>query len=127
MKLKTVSTENAPVAIGPYSQGIIHGKVLYISGQLPIDPQSGAIVSPDVAKQTEQCLENAKAIALQAGASLTDVIKTTVFVSDLSQFDTINKVYGQYFASHKPARACIEVARLPKDAKVEIEMIVALA
>ena len=124
MKLKTVSTENA--GNRPYSQGITMEGVVYL-WPLPIDPQSGAIVSPDVAKQTEQCLENAKAIALQAGASLTDVIKTTVFVSDLSQFDTINKVYGQYFASHKPARACIEVARLPKDAKVEIEMIVALA
>ena len=127
MELELVHTEKAPAAIGPYSQGVAHRGVLYISGQLPVDPHTGAVVSADAALQAKQCLENAKAIILQAGGSLEGVIKATVFVADLSKFDEINEVYGNFFGSHRPARACVEVARLPKDVGVEIEMVVALA
>ncbi|MEG1547838.1 MAG: RidA family protein [Clostridia bacterium] len=126
MKLKVIHTENAPAAIGPYSQAIAHAGTLYISGQIPFDPKTGALVSEDVVLQTKQCIENAKAIAQSAGATLNDVIKTTVFVRNMDEFGKINEIYGHYFTDHKPARACVEVSRLPKDVKVEIEMIVSL-
>ena len=125
MKLKSIHTQNAPAAIGPYSQAVIHDNVLYISGQIPFDPATGQLVSEDAAEQTRQCMENAKAILESVGATMDDVIKTTVFVRNMEEFGRINEMYGKYFAEHKPARACVEVSRLPKDVKVEVEMIVA--
>ncbi len=124
--LKPIHTTDAPAAIGPYAQAIVFGNLLFLSGQLPSDPQTGQIVSDDIALQTEQCLNNAKAIIAQAGSSMDKVIKTTVFLKDLNFFGVVNEVYGRFFSEHKPARACVEVARLPKDAKVEIEMVVGL-
>lgn len=126
MKLTIVHTDNAPQAIGPYSQAVIHGDTMYISGQIPVNPATGEIVSDDIALQTKQCIENAEAIIKKAGADLNSVIKTTVFIKNMEQFSQINQVYAQYFSNHKPARACVEVARLPKDVLIEIEMIVAI-
>ncbi len=126
MKLTSIQTQQAPAAIGPYSQAVCHGNTLYVSGQIPLDPATGALVSEDVAEQTKQCMENAKAIIHCAGASLNDVIKTSIYVRDMAEFGRINEAYGAYFTEHKPARVCVEVSRLPKDVKVEIEMIVAI-
>ncbi len=121
--MKIISTENAPQAIGPYSQAIDANGTLYISGQIPLDPKTMEFVSDDVALQTDQCLKNLKAILTQAGYTLEDVVKCGIFLADMNDFATVNEVYGQYFNDHKPARACVEVARLPRDAKVEIEAI----
>ena len=123
MRKKVIYSENAPKAIGPYSQGIQAGNLLFISGQLPVDPTNGAI-SNDIKVQTQQSLENVKAIILAAGFSMDDIVKTTVYVKDLNQFNDINQVYASFFTQNPPARACIEIARLPKDAGVEIEAIV---
>lgn len=123
MRKKVIYSENAPKAIGPYSQGIQAGNLLFISGQLPVDPTNGAI-SNDIKAQTQQSLENIKAIILAAGFSMDDIVKTTVYVKDLNQFNDINQVYASFFTQNPPARACIEIARLPKDAGVEIEAIV---
>ncbi|RKD27957.1 endoribonuclease L-PSP [Caminicella sporogenes DSM 14501] len=123
MELKVVHTDKAPAAVGPYSQAIKAGNLLFVSGQIPINPATGELVKGSIEDETRQCLENAKAILEEAGSSLNKVVKATVFIKDMNQFGRINEVYGQYFAEHKPARACIEVARLPKDVNVEIEMI----
>ncbi|MBP2658890.1 MAG: hypothetical protein H6Q69_1922 [Firmicutes bacterium] len=123
MRKKVIYSENAPKAIGPYSQGIQAGNLLFVSGQLPVDPTNGAI-SNDIKVQTHQSLENIKAIILAAGFSMDDIVKTTVYVKDLNQFNDINQVYASFFTQNPPARACIEIARLPKDAGVEIEAIV---
>ncbi|MGM0890573.1 MAG: RidA family protein [Bacillota bacterium] len=119
---KVIQSENAPKAIGPYSQGIQTGSLLFISGQLPVDPISGNM-SEDIQIQTKQSLENVKAVVLAAGFSMDDIMKTTVYVKDLGQFSEINQVYANYFSHNPPARACVEIARLPKDAGVEIEAI----
>lgn len=123
MQKKVIYSENAPQAIGPYSQGIQAGNFLFVSGQLPVDPATGTI-SDDIKVQTRQSLENIKAIISAAGFSMEDIVKTTVYVKDLNQFNDINQVYAGFFAQNPPARACIEIARLPKDAGVEIEAIV---
>jgi 2-iminobutanoate/2-iminopropanoate deaminase len=123
--MKTViQTTKAPAAIGPYSQGIQCGSYLFVSGQLPIDPETGQIVSSDIQAQTHQSIKNLQNIIEAAGASLVNVVKTTVFIKDMNQFALINEVYGQYFSENPPARATVEVARLPKDAGVEIEAVV---
>lgn len=119
---KIIQTENAPKAIGPYSQGIQMGNMLFVSGQLPVNPMNGTI-SDDIEVQTNQSLENVKAVVLAAGFNMDDIVKTTVYVKDLNQFDRINKVYASFFKQDPPARACIEIARLPKDAGVEIEAV----
>lgn len=117
-----ISTEKAPKAIGPYSQAVRAGNLLFISGQLPIDPASGAM--PDtVAAQAERSLQNVKAIVEAAGMTMADVVKVNVFMADLSEFGTMNEVYGRYFSAPFPARAAVEVSRLPKDALVEIEAV----
>ncbi len=121
--MNIISTDNAPAAIGPYSQAIEANGTLYISGQIPLDPQTMEFVSDDVAKQTDQCLKNLQAILECSGYSLKDVVKCGIFLADMNDFATVNEVYGRYFNDHKPARACVEVARLPRDAKVEIEAI----
>lgn len=123
MELKVIHTDKAPAAVGPYSQAIKAGNLLFISGQIPINPSTGELVKGSIEDETRQCLENAKAILEEAGTNLNKVIKATVFIKDMGQFSRINEVYGEYFADHKPARACVEVARLPKDVNVEIEMI----
>lgn len=123
MSNKVISTEKAPQAIGPYSQGMISGKMVYTSGQLGIDPSTGEIVNTSIQDEARQSLKNVESVLKEAGASLTDVIKTTVYVKDLNQFAEINEVYSEFFSEHKPARSCVEVARLPKDGNIEIEAI----
>ncbi|MGU9867795.1 RidA family protein [Kluyvera ascorbata] len=120
-----INTPKAPAAIGPYVQGVNLGSMVITSGQLPVNPQDGSM-SDDIAVQARQSLENVKAIVEAAGLSVGDIVKTTVFVKDLNHFATINAVYETFFTEHNatfPARSCVEVARLPKDAGVEIEVI----
>ncbi|MCM3117620.1 RidA family protein [Neobacillus sp. MER 74] len=122
MLKETIMTKQAPKAIGPYSQGIKAGNVVYTSGQLPIHPETGEM--PDnIEEQTRMSLENLKQVIEAAGASLQQVIKTTVFLSDMNHFATMNQVYGEFFSGNYPARSAIEVARLPKDALIEIEAV----
>jgi 2-iminobutanoate/2-iminopropanoate deaminase len=118
-----ISTEKAPGAIGPYSQAIKTGGLVFCSGQIPIDPATGEFVSSDVSEQTEQVLQNLTAVLEAAGSSLSNVVKTTVFLADMSDFAAMNEVYGRYFDENKPARATVQAARLPRDARVEIECI----
>lgn len=117
-----VQTKNAPQAIGPYSQGIVVNNLFYSSGQIPLRPD-GTLVEGDVQVQAKQVFENLKAVLEEAGASLNTVVKATVFIKDMNDFAALNEVYGDYFGDHKPARSCVEVARLPKDVLVEIEVI----
>jgi len=118
-----ISTENAPGAIGPYSQAVKTGNLVFVSGQIPIDPKTGAFVSEEIKEQTEQVLKNLSAILEAAGSQLENVVKTTVFLADMNDFAAMNEIYGKYFSEHKPARATVEAARLPRDARVEIECI----
>lgn len=120
--MRVVSTNQAPAAIGPYSQGMIVNNLFYSSGQIPLTPE-GEIVSDDVVEQTHQVFKNLQAVLEAAGASFETVVKATVFIKNMDDFATINEVYGQYFTNHKPARSCVEVARLPKDVHIEIEVI----
>ena len=120
---ETVSTENAPGAIGPYSQAVKTGDMVFCSGQIPIDPGTGEFVSGGVGEQTEQVLRNLSAVLKAAGTSLENVVKTTVFLADMEDFAAMNEVYSRYFDANKPARATVQAARLPRDAKVEIECI----
>lgn len=124
MAKKVVSTSKAPSAIGPYSQGIIAGNLVFTSGQIPIDPDTGDIVTGDIRRATEQCIKNIQAIAEGAECSLEDVIKTTIFITDMNQFAAINEVYGTYFTENQPARSCVQVAKLPKNAEIEIEAVI---
>ena len=126
MTKKIVATENAPKAIGPYSQAVIYNGVVYCSGQIPLDPTTGQIIEGDVSAQTERVLENMKAVLEAAGSSLEKVLKTTVFIKDMSEFGKINDVYSRYFSGSLPARATVEVARLPRDVRVEIDAIAAM-
>ena len=126
MKKLAVTTPDAPAAIGPYSQAIRIGDFLYTSGQVALDPASGALVAGGVAEQTTRVIENLKAVLTAAGASVAQVVKTTVFLKSMGDFAAMNEVYGRYFAGADvvaPARSTVEVARLPKDALVEIEVI----
>jgi 2-iminobutanoate/2-iminopropanoate deaminase len=118
-----ISTENAPGAIGPYSQAIKTGGMLFCSGQIPIDPVTGEFVSNDVAEQTEQVLKNLEAVLKAGGSGLANVVKTTVFLADMGDFAAMNEVYARYFSDNKPARATVQAARLPRDARVEIDCI----
>lgn len=120
---EAVNTKMAPAAIGPYSQGVKAGNFLYVSGQLPINVATGQFAGDDITSQTKQSLENVKAILEEKGYSMNDVIKTTVFLSDMNNFSGMNEVYATFFQEPFPARAAVEVARLPKDALVEIEAI----
>jgi len=120
---ETITTQNAPGAIGPYSQAIKAGGMVYCSGQIPIDPQTGEFVSDVVAEQTEQVLKNLSEVLKAAGTSLDNVVKTTVFLADMNDFAEMNEVYGRFFTDNKPARATVQAARLPRDARVEIECI----
>lgn len=120
--MKQVKTDKAPQAIGPYSQGVQTGSLVYTSGQIPAHPASGAIAQ-GIEMQTRQAIENVKAVVEAAGASLSDVVKTTVFIKDMNDFAKINGIYSEYFTEPYPARSCVEVARLPKDVSIEIEAI----
>lgn len=120
-----IDTKNAPGAIGPYSQGITVGNLVYTSGQLPIDMATGKLVQ-EVKLATKASLDNVKAILEEAGTSMDKIFKTTVFVKDLNDFNAVNEVYATYFESNPPARSCVQVAKLPKDAVVEIEAIAVL-
>ena len=118
-----ISTEGAPKAIGPYSQAVRSAGLLFLAGQIPIDPATGKLVEGDIATQTERVLENIKAILEAAGSSLERVVKTTVFLKDVNEFAAMNEMYGRYFPQNAPARSTIEAARLPRDARVEIDAI----
>ncbi|MGI8639771.1 MAG: RidA family protein [Pyrinomonadaceae bacterium] len=118
-----ITTENAPGAIGPYSQAIKVENMVFCSGQIPIDPQTGEFVSDDVAEQTRQVLKNLSAVLEAAGANLNNVVKTTVFLADMNDFAAMNGIYAEFFSENKPARATVQAARLPKDARVEIDCI----
>jgi 2-iminobutanoate/2-iminopropanoate deaminase len=120
--MKMIQTSEAPQAIGPYSQGIVVNNLFFSSGQIPLTP-SGEMVKGDIKEQTHQVFRNLQAVLKEAGASLDTVVKATVFLKNMDDFAAVNEVYGQYFSKHKPARSCVEVARLPKDALVEIEVV----
>lgn len=120
---EVISTNDAPGAIGPYSQAVKAGGFVFCSGQIPIDTATGEFVPGGVAEQTEQVLKNLSAVLKAAGSSLEGVVKTTVFLADMNDFAAMNEVYGRYFSTNKPARATVQAARLPRDARVEIECI----
>lgn len=126
MKSEVVSTKRAPGALGPYSQAIKIGNFVYTSGQLPMNPETGELID-DVQKGTAQALENVKAVLEEAGTSMDKVVKTLVFLKDLNDFTAVNEVYATYFKGNYPARSCVEVAKLPKDARLEIEVVASLA
>jgi len=123
MSKKIISTKNAPGALGPYSQGIIADNLVFTSGQIPLNPVDGTFVNEDIATATKQVLENVKGVLNEAGAELSDVVKTTVFLADMDDFAAMNEVYGTYFKENAPARSCFQVVKLPMGALVEIEAI----
>jgi 2-iminobutanoate/2-iminopropanoate deaminase len=123
MKKQIISTTNAPSAIGPYSQGVKIGNLLFTSGQIPLDPQTGELVNDNIEKAAERVMLNLKGILEEAGTSFDKVVKTTVLLKDINDFNKVNEVYGKYFASEQPARSCFQVGKLPKDALLEIEVI----
>ncbi|MGI5854631.1 MAG: RidA family protein [Bacillota bacterium] len=124
--MQTIHTHQAPAAIGPYSQAIRTGNLIFCSGQLPINPQTGQLLTGSIAEQTDQVMQNIRAILTAAGASLRDVVKTTIFLADMNDFAAVNETYGKYFQVDPPARSTVQVARLPKDARVEIEVVAAV-
>jgi len=118
-----VETDKAPKAIGPYSQAIQAGNFLFLSGQIPLDPKTGELVQGDIGRQTQQVLENMKGVLESQGLGMKDVVKTTIFLKDIGDFNRVNEVYAAYFPAPAPARSTVEVARLPKGAGIEIEAI----
>lgn len=120
---KIITTDRAPGAIGPYSQAVRAGDLVFASGQIPIDPATGEFVGPGIAEQTEQVLRNLSAVFEAAGVGMNQIVKTTVFLVDMNDFTVMNEVYGRFFSDEPPARATVQAARLPRDAKVEIEAI----
>ncbi len=120
--MKKIHTDNAPAAIGPYSQAIVHGDLVFTSGQIPINPETGNVDAEGITAQTEQVMCNLDAVLTEAGASFESAIKTTCFLSDMSDFDAFNEVYARYF-TEKPARSCVAVKTLPKSVLVEVEVI----
>lgn len=124
--MKQVHSDAAPAAIGPYSQAIVHGGLVYCSGQIALDPVSGALLEGDVQAEARLVLKNLSAVLKAAGSGLDQAIKVTVFLKDLSDFAAVNQVYAEAFGDHRPARACVEVARLPRDVRVEIDCVAAV-
>ena len=122
MKKEIISTKKAPSAIGPYSQGMIVGDYIFTSGQIPLNPENGQLVT-EISKATVQVMENISAVLEAGGSSLEKVIKTTIFLQDLNDFEKVNEIYGSYFKENLPARSCVQVAKLPKGAPIEIEAI----
>jgi 2-iminobutanoate/2-iminopropanoate deaminase len=123
---KAIQTDQAPAAIGPYSQAVQHGSMLFLSGQVPLDPKTGQMVAGSVVEQTEQVLDNLSAVLAAAGASFANVVKTTIFLVDLSDFQTVNERYAKRFTGSFPARATVQVSALPKGARIEIDAIAIL-
>lgn len=121
--MEKISTPKAPAAIGPYSQAVEHGGIIYVSGQLPIDPLTGAFVEGGIAELTKQSIQNILSILKEAGSESGKVLKTTIYLQDLDDFSKVNEVYEEYFGETAPARACVQVAALPKGAKIEIEAV----
>jgi len=121
--MKIIATPSAPRAIGPYSQAIVHHGMAYLSGQIPLDPTTGELVDGDITAQTERVLANMAAVLEACGSSLSRIVKTTVFLKDMGEFAAMNAVYASYFETNPPARSTVEVARLPRDSRVEIECI----
>ncbi|MFN8062080.1 MAG: RidA family protein [Vicinamibacterales bacterium] len=118
-----VASPNAPAAIGPYSQAVRSGGFLFLSGQIPLDPATGQMIGTEVGAQTHQVMKNLRAVLEASGGTLDDVVRTTIFLADLNDFATVNEIYGSYFTAPAPARATVQVARLPRDARVEIDAI----
>lgn len=123
---KVIMTSDAPAAVGPYSQAVVAGNLVFVSGQLPIDPSTGAFPSEDIRELTRQSMKNLEAILKKAGSSMDKVVKTTIYLKDLGDFAAVNEVYASFFGKAYPARSCFEVAALPKGAKVEIEAVAAI-
>lgn len=123
MQRKVINTRNAPAAIGPYSQAVRAGNLLFVSGQIPIDPKTGQIVSDNTKQQSEQVMKNLFGILDEEKLTAENVLKVTIFLKDMNDFTLVNSVYAEYFTTEPPARECIEVARLPKDVNVEISLI----
>ncbi len=121
--MRTISTDQAPKAIGPYSQAVEASGFVFVSGQIPLDPVTGELVNGDIKKQAARVFENIKAILKASGCDLKNTVKVTVFVTDLSNFTAVNEVYSQYFGEHKPARSFVQVAGLPRGAQIEVEVI----
>ena len=124
---KPITTDKAPQAIGPYSQAIAAGQLLFLSGQTPLDPATGKLVDGGIAEQTHRVMSNLRAVLTAAGASFDNVVRTTIFLADMNDFAAVNEVYGSYFENPAPARACVQVAELPMKARVEIDAIALLA
>jgi len=120
---KVISTDRGPSAIGPYSQAIVANGLIFVSGQIPLDPASGKVVDGDIRTQTTRVMENLKGVLEAAGGTMDRIVKTTVYLKDIGEFAAMNETYGSYFPSNPPARATVEVARLPRDVRVEIELI----
>jgi len=123
MHRTVISTERAPAAIGPYSQAIAAGSLIFLSGQLPIDPATGALIDGDIAAMTRQIFRNIETVLAAAGSTLSKVVKVTVFLADLNDFQAMNAAYAEFFTHDPPARSTVQVARLPRDARIEIEVI----
>lgn len=123
MKLELLATNKAPGAVGPYSQGVKGGNMIFTSGQLAMLPETGELITDDIQKETRLCLNNITAVLNAGGATLNDVVKVTVFVTDIGNFSLINEVYAEFFTEHKPARSLVEVSKLPKGGNIEIEAI----
>lgn len=126
MEHKCISTDKAPAALGPYSQAVVAGDFVFVSGAIPIDMETGDLSTGDIKDQTRICMNNLSTILKAAGSSLEKVVKTTIFLADLSNFGNVNEAYGEFFKSNPPARACLQVAALPKNAQIEIEVIATL-
>ncbi|HEY9733392.1 MAG TPA: RidA family protein [Drouetiella sp.] len=124
--IQVIATKHAPKAIGPYSQALVHNGLVYVSGQIPFNPETGELVTGSIAEQTHQVLSNIAAILKEAGTELNNVVKTTVYLKDMNDFDEMNKTYAEHFSNNKPARATVQVARLPKDVSIEIDAISAI-
>lgn len=126
MKLEFIATNEAPAAVGPYSQGIKAANLIFTSGQLPMDPKTSEIIDGDIQEMTLLCLKNVQAILKESGAAIENIIKVNVYVTNIEDFSKINETYANFFGDHKPTRSLVEVSKLPKDAQVEIEAIAAL-
>lgn len=126
MAFQTINTDRAPAAIGPYSQAVVAAGMLYVSGQIPLAPESGAVVEGGIAPQTKQVLENLKSVVEAAGAEMKNIVKVTIYIIDMKQFSVVNEIYGSYFTEPYPARACVQVVELPKGVEVEMDAIVQL-
>ena len=124
--MKAINTDSAPAAVGPYSQAVIAGEFVFASGQIPLDPKTGEIVAGGIFPQAIQVLENLKSVIEAAGAQMSQVVKVTIYITDMAQFSTVNDIYARYFAKPFPARACVEVSGLPKGVEVEMDAVVHL-